>query len=266
MLIVINGAETIRKTKLTSMINTALNKISITNINGTTEDFWKEQLYISNSNHYKMQFRNVFYDYGATTDRVFPDGGDYQKLINSYQARTTEFVIISGSFSKLFVEKVTEDLKTDAMFVNITRHPSVIYVVDAAQPDPYGPYDTDIVIPMLKRRNISSLLNTVTLKRLPEVTSIKFEDIISQGKLTINNINIDVSNDYKNHNGLLTQSELLPLAVSDENVKLFNKKFQALNSTLKASTFELPTKIFEQLPENVFEKLDYSPLDLEQIF
>jgi hypothetical protein len=266
MLIILSGAETIRKTKLASRLNVELNNIAVKNVNGTTDDFWKKQLCISNANHYKMQFRNIFYDYGATHEAVFPDGGDYLKLLNSYKNRKTDTVIITGSFSKLFVEKIKADLGNNSTFINIVRHPTVIYVVDAGQPDEYGPYDTDLNVPMLKRRNISSFLNSVTLKKLNDVVSIKFEDMITTGRLTINGVNVDISNDYKNYNGLLTQLETTPSIVNQADINIFNKTFQQLNSNIKQSTFEVPDKIFEQLPEDIFSVLEYSPLILEDIY
>lgn len=266
MLIILSGAETIRKTKLASRINVTLNNIDISHVNGTSDTFWREQLHISNTNHYKMQFRNIFYDYGANTDKVFPDGGNYLELLTSYKNRKQDALVITGSFSKLFVEKIKLDLGDDSVFVNITRHPSVTYVVDAGQPDEYGPYDTDLNVPMLKRRNISSFLNSVTLKKLDDVISVKFEDIITSGYLSINGADINISDDYKNYNGLLTQIETITPVVTQANVDLFNGTFQQLNSNIKKSTFEVPDKIFEQLPENIFNILEYSPLTLENIY
>lgn len=266
MLIILSGAETIRKTKLASIINVQLNNIKINNVNGTADEFWKTQLEISNSNHYKMQFRNIFYDYGAIPDKVFKEGGDYQKLLNTYSNRTYNNMIITGSFSKLFVEKITDDLKTESAFINITRHPSVAYVIDAGQPDPHGPYDTDLNVPMLKRRNISSFLNSVSLKNIDNVNTVKFEDILTTGKITINNLDIILSNDYKNYNDMLTQEEYKKPIVDNKELLQFNNTFQHLNSSIKSSAYDVPEKIFEQLPEDVFSVLNYSPLTIEQIY
>jgi len=130
----------------------------------------------------------------------------------------------------------------------------------------HGPYDTDLNVPMLKRRNISSFLNSVTLKQLEDVISIKFEDMITSGYLNINDTTVNISKDYKNYNGLLTQPEIIPPVVNQDNVELFNKTFQQLNSSIKQSTFEVPDKIFEQLPEDIFNILEYSPLTLERIY
>ena len=197
---------------------------------------------------------------------MFSEGGDYLKLLTSYKNRENDNVIITGSFSKLFVEKIKADLGNNSTFINIIRHPSVTYVVDAGQLDEYGPYDTDLNVPMLKRRNISSFLNSVTLKKLNDVVSIKFEDMITTGCLTINGVNVDISNDYKNYNGLLTQLETTPSIVNQADINIFNKTFQQLNSNIKRSTFEVPDKIFEQLPEDIFSVLEYSPLTLEDIY
>jgi hypothetical protein len=266
MLIILSGAETIRKTKLASIINVQLNNIKIKNVNGTADEFWRTQLHISNFNHYKMQFRNIFYDYGANTDKVFKEGGDYQKLLNSYHTRKDANMVITGSFSKLFVEKITDDLKNDSTFINITRHPSISYVIDAGQPDPHGPYDTDLNVHMLKRRNISSFLNSVSLKNISHVNSIKFEDILTSGKLTVNNVDVSVLNDYKSYNNLITYEEYKKPVVNNSDLDQFNRTFQKLNSSIKVSAYDVPEKIFEQLPEDVFSILGYSPITIEEIY
>ena len=266
MLITLSGAETVRKTKLASIINVQLNNITINNVNGTADEFWRTQLAVSNTNHYKMQFRNIFYDYGASPDREFKEGGDYQKLLKSYHNRTHNNMIITGSFSKLFVEKITEDLKNESTFINIIRNPSVVYVIDAGQPDPHGPYDTDLNVAMLKRRNISSFLNAVTLANIDNVVNVKFEDILINGKLTINGVDVTLSTDYKNYNNLLVQEEYKKPVVGNNELTRFNKTFQQLNSSIKASAYDVPEKIFEQLPEDIFSVLDYNPLTIEEIY
>jgi hypothetical protein len=255
MLLVISGTETIKKSYLGYFLSSRLNFSKCNSF----DDYNNQYPF-----HYKMQFRDIFYDYGASPTVTYPEGGNYLQLIKTYQERKTDVLVITGSYSRAFVEMIANDIK-DFKVLNIIRNPSATYVIDASLTDPYGPYDNDLKVPLLKRRYISSLLNSITLKNIDIVETLKFEDILESQQLE----NIKLPSLYKNYNGYITLAEKVHLAfknsVGQEDVNSFNKVFSKLASNLKASNYNLPDKLISNLPENTFQMLGYSSLDTEQI-
>jgi hypothetical protein len=255
MLLVVSGTETIKKSYLGYFLSSQLNSI----VCESFENYANQYPF-----HYKMQFRDIFYDYGANTTVTYPEGGDYQQLIKQYRERKTETLVITGSYSKAFVEMVANDL-TDFKVLNITRNPSTTYVLDASLKDPYGPYDTELEVPLLKRRYISSLLNSVTLKNIDLVKTVKFEDMLTSQELE----NIKLPSLYKNYNDYITAAEKVHLffenKVRQADLDSFNQTFSNLSNSLKDTDYNLPDVLISRLPDDIFRMLDYIPLSIEQI-
>jgi hypothetical protein len=255
MLLVISGTETIKKSYLGYFLSSQLNSLDCDSF----DDYNNQYPF-----HYKMQFRDIFYDYGANSTVTYPEGGDYSQLIKTYQTRKTDVLVITGSYSRAFVEMIANDIENFKV-LNIIRNPSTTYVIDASLDDPYGPYDTDLKVPLLKRRYISSLLNSITLKNIDIVKTVKFEKMLETQQLE----NIKLPSLYKNYNGYITSTEKVYLtfknSVKPTDVELFNKVFSKLASNLTASNYNLPDRLISNLPENIFQMLGYDSLTTEQI-
>jgi len=251
MLIVISGCETIKKQTLAAVVNAAMNDVTVTEY--------------PLKNHLKMLFRDILYDYNATQNITYPEGGNYDQFLLDYKDSSYKNTIISGSFSRAFYEMVTRDIE-DVKFINIIRNPSVIYFVDSLTLDRSNLYDIPLNVPLLKRRNISSILNSITLKNIPEVSTIRFETVIRDRLLN----GIEVPKSYTAFNPFITVEEKLAsrhAVVTEADVARFNSVFSDLCNQLMQSDYnlELPATVFEHIPKNVFQELGYTPLTLGHI-
>jgi len=260
MLIVLSGSETIRKATLAWTITQQLNSIKHTDNN------YQQLLDNNTNNQLKMQFRAIWTDFGVKTDLIFPEGGNYKAFLSQYHTRPYPILVISGSFSKTFVNMITRDI--DKVYaINITRNPSTIYTVDSITQDT-APYNTTAGVKLLKQRNESSLIQSVILKQMSSVQTIKFENILETGMIQFGNHCIDLSS-YRSYNNVLTQYEyhtLMPrCGLGPQDVDQFNYLADNFKKILPNNRLDIPQEIAEQLPSSLFDELDYQPLSLQEI-
>ena len=168
-------------------------------------------------NHFSDIFSNPLIDYGlASGDYMFnsdrPNSGytqdhSYQSIIDRYNARTIDVITISGIFSKTFIEKIKVDLGAENVLVlNIIRNPAVCFLLNEKDDEYYiekAPWNT--TLDKMKLQN--SILTGVILKNMPDVVTIKFEDILQNQGFEINGITIPIPNGHINFNNILTQWE-----------------------------------------------------------
>lgn len=161
---------------------------------------------------------------------------------------------------------ITRDIDKVYTF-NITRNPSAIYTVDSATQDT-APYNTTAGVRLLKQRNESSLVQSVILKQMPTVQTVKFENILETGTIQIGDQTIDLSY-YRSYNNILTQDEyhnLMPkCSLSPLDVDQFNYLADNFKRVLPNNRSDIPQEIAEQLPSSLFKELDYQPLSLQEI-
>jgi hypothetical protein len=260
MLIVLSGSETIKKATIAWTITQQLNSIN------HTDDNYQQLLDNNTNNQLKMQFRAIWSDLGVETDLLFPEGGNYDAFLSQYHNRLYPILVICGSFSKTFVNMVTRDIdKVHA--INITRNPSAIYTIDSITQDT-APYNTTAGVKLLKQRNESSLIQSVILKQMPTIQTVKFENILETGMIQIGNHCIDLSC-YRSYNNILTQDEyhnLMPkCSLSPLDVEQFNYLADNFKKVLPNNRSDIPQEIAEQLPASLFKELDYRPLALQEI-
>lgn len=249
MLILLSATETVKKDQLAQELTVALN--GPVDINGT---------------HLKMLFRDIYYDYHVSNTVTFPEGGNYEQFITQYYNRPYDKYVVSGSFSRAFIELLEQDVE-ELVVLNIVRNPSATFVIDAMDTESNKSlYDVEFDIPMLKRRYISSILNSITLANMPQVQTIRWEDLVRTGTLDIAGKQITIPKPY---NDWITAQEKIAvtfnLNVDDETVHRFNTVFSRLSFSLQHSGYDLPTDIFHHIPENVFEELGYWQLELQEI-
>jgi hypothetical protein len=174
-------------------------------------------------------------------------------------------MVITGSFSRAFVESIYNDIKK-VKIINIIRNPSSTYLLDSSIIDEHGPYDNQLKVKLLKRRYISSLLNSVTLKKLPIVETVTFEDMIEEQSLD----GIPLPNEYKRYNQYITTKEKIHLTfhnkIVEDDLKNFNQVFTDLANSLSDTDFNIPETLIQNIPQNIFNELGYPLLSMDQIY
>ena len=267
MLTIISSAETTNKTMLSAFINAALNNV-VPHDNETQDAFSHRMLNLQTPFHYKMQFRAIMHDHGITDGPMFPEGGDYARFINAYTTRVCNNLVVCGNFSKTFINKVTSDIE-DVVILNITRHPTVAYLLDAAEIDPRAPYNTNMRLKRLKTRFNTAFIQQSVIRTLPNVHTIKYEDIIASGYITVRGNDITLPPYYSAYNRYITNHErdhkLRYTQLDESNVNQFNESFSTFNLEFSQNRDDVPVEIVPLLPHNMFNALDYTPINIWEI-
>lgn len=201
------------------------------------------------NNHFHHVLSDPDYDFGLipTTDILDTDAPNkeyvhphkYADLIQNYQNRTFENFVVTGVFSKAFIDKVKEDLGSENVLVlNILRNPSTAFLLNEKEPEYYTlkkPYlsrspDMDF------RKLETSLLNAVILKDVPGVINLKFEDILRDGKFTVMDTEVPIPPNYNPANEWVTWWEeeniVVKKIIGKDDVDAFNKRFGAFEPTI----------------------------------
>lgn len=229
---------------------------------------------------------------GATDmeERMQNQADIYAKIINDYNTRAADqpYLIVTGSFSKVFIEKFRQDLGADNVLVlNITRNPSAMYLMhfstdmpadfdDANKNDPttelapriFDASNSAKYSDSYSRHFFFNIVNSITVSQLPYAVNVKFEDIIRDGGFTFKGVRIPV--EYTAFNNWITTKEndklsANPSDLTDVNVNAANQSFSSFvdlrqiadQSKLKT---DVPDFSNSNFPGNFFTPLGYSPL------
>lgn len=221
-------------------------------------DFYQNIVLEGNKNNH---IKNAFGDLDLTLGLSENDNvlGKYDDIVNLYKNKTLEHVVLSGSFSKASVQKLRELIGTDLVVLNITRNPSSAYIVDDSHTNKSQVIDNfpgDLGIWLFQ-----SLISSIHLKDLDYTTTVKYEDILVNKKLTFNGVTVNLP-EYENYNDIISvydNTNIIP------NVSQVRKdSLPNLNTWLSDMT-KAPNTITQNLPTNFFASLDYVPLDYNTI-
>jgi|APGre2960657404_1045060.scaffolds.fasta_scaffold00416_8 hypothetical protein len=187
-------------------------------------DLGESILSLNKNNHFSDIFASPLADYGLISgDELFQSNREdkgymqthtYQSILDMYSSRPFENIVISGIFSKTFIERIKVDLGAENVTVlNIIRNPAVCFLLNEKDNEYYtekAPWSTfyDYV-----KLQYSTVTGTI-LKNMSGVITIKFEDIIRDGYFTLNNININIPDNHESYNGIITKWEkdnIIPL-------------------------------------------------------
>ena len=256
-------------------------------------------------NHYNNTFCEPLMDLG-----IFPDQGmfetnrdsgscyphTYADLLSRYNSRLVENHVITGSFSRTFIERVKQDLGAENVkVINITRNPSVSFLLNEKDEDYFANSSNrsknDEYTKLLK-----SILNTIILKNTAGVETYKYEDIISNGSFIFNGVTIPMPFEYTNYNGILNvweKDNWIPLnIVTPEQLSAKNAEFSNFDVIIDIENKNDPSiiehrkltdtevldavnawfgtnvtveQIRSTIPSNLFDALGYTPLTYEQV-
>lgn len=236
-------------------VTTLIEELNGKYIVDSIDQFLTKQILDANKyNHYYNDYVDIFNDYGITTTDGFERSID--DVVHMYNSKSVKHQVISGVFSKNFIDKIRKILGVNNVYVlNIMRNPSVSYVLDDTEQQVAELNNTDITIGEVVYSN--ALTNNI-LQTLNYVNTMKYEDIIRNGNITINDILIDLPMLVK-YNQYITEDEKSQLdndkSIRKEQLAKFNEVFQNLNSFNDYVT----------LPNNLFSALGYEPLSYSDI-
>jgi len=250
-------------------------------------------------NHFNGVFLDLAYDYGLTdinefsidtTDTVLLHPHTYNDVLENYKNRICDTHVITGIFSKAFIDKIRADLGVqNVTALNIIRNPSTCILLNPKTDEYYEDPSKERTIESDNLKLMRSLENAIVLSDVDYVTTIKFEDIITTGKFMVNGVEVGVPDGYTNYNGILTQWEkenIIPLNLvlkadlEKENLDLENyiathyipvvdegvlNFLNNLRTIPFQSLDELHAVLLAKCPVNVFERLGYTPLSYDEI-
>jgi hypothetical protein len=200
-------------------------------------DLSESILSITKNNHFSDIFAKPLADFGLMSgDELFQTNREnkgylqihtYQSILDMYGSRPFENIVISGIFSKTFIERIKVDLGAENVkIINIIRNPAVCFLLNEKDDDYYAekaPWSTALDQIKLQLSTITGVI----LKNMPGVITLKFEDIIRDGCFTLNNITVSVPAVHESYNGILTKWEkdnIIPLN------KVTREQFDANNA------------------------------------
>ncbi len=222
---------------------------------------------ITNLPDYKIENQNF----------LFRDRNSYSEIIEN--AKKKPFTLITGSFSKCFIDDVIGDLGLDNVKVlNVVRNPSVSFLLNYRSEDFFNSEiekkDNDL-------NYVEGYVSSVILQKLNYVETIKFEDIISSGFISINGTKVHLTYEYEKYNSLITKKErfklmshndLSKINLQKNNSMMLDFKLEHLNSLNvydkepeELRNDDLTPEQFEKVPKNFFSPFNYEPLTYEQI-
>lgn len=209
--------------------------------------------------HVGHYFDNIFEDTGAGPSTVETTDEDYN---TEWTAMMAELLpdginVITGVFAPFYINKLTAEYTGDVKVINITRNPSIAYLFDDSYKE-YSAADTagvEVNLANVGGMLLSALVNNVLVGEMPGVSTIKFEDIITNGTITVDGTPI-VVDEFVNFNGNITEYEqenLDTLVATDKDLAAFEAIFQDLSV------------VHANLPANVYTALNYEPIDYATI-
>jgi hypothetical protein len=242
-------------------------------------------------NHFYAVFIDLLYDFGITNVLDFSDTENapalrhphnYASVLENYKNRLGTTHVITGIFSKGFIDRIKTDIGAENVIaLNIIRNPSASTLLHKKSSDFYADPGKELTVEQDLEKLQQSIINSVMLARSPDVITIKFEDIITAGKFTVNGIDISLPVGYEKYNDYLTNWEkenVVPQnLVSAEEVEAMNQhlttwgtntftaeKIDAFNG-LTGSSFTTSDITRLNVPQNIFNELGYTPLSSDEI-
>jgi hypothetical protein len=260
-----DGIEILRRFDELSATTHSINSRVVRDPKQLLEDTWYGPQRV------KLAFGMIDKDYDVLLENAINKEVDdaivnnlYQHIINLYNTRDLPNLVISGSFSKYYVDKFRSDLGAqNVTVINITRNPSTVYyrhfgVEDnefsappegAELPRTFDGTNSTKFSRGYSRSFLMGLINNATLKNLDYVTTVKYEYLVSRKKITVNGL--DVALDI--HKDSLRE---LPVPdISEETITIVNQFLSNVNDS----------RLGNNIPKNLFTSLGYEPLTLNQL-
>lgn len=300
MLVILNGMSGTSQLKIAMAVSIALNNFSRYNIGGYIVDFTKrpievydragilvhrynhdntegvdtlsalpngqftidainnfEKEQIINANKMNHLYDSFFNDFDSGNESY---DGNVNDIITAYKNKKTKVHVISGIFSKSFIEKMQKELgKQNVTICNIIRNPSISFlydedpIVETKMLEEFGVDDVKIGILLC-----TSILSAIELSKLDYVKTVRFEDLIATNTININNKDIELPM-CEAYNSFITKYEKEQLQWLATSRKDSLNKVNEIFSNLRSYNSQ------KDLPNNLFQELGYEPMTYDQI-
>ena len=237
--------------------------------------------------HYFGKFVSICYDlgigaYGVPVIPWLPENdpiGDtyhyptsYESVLQRYRESKLDYHVITGSFGKAFIDRIRNDIGAENVIVyNILRNPSVAFSLHTRIPN-FTSNQVDMPEQWHMNKLYDSIYNSAILKQDPSIITVRFEDMISTKQFIVDGTNVGLYLDYDAATNWLTRYEaanILPnVPVTEEMVTEFNQSISPCYLVTLGNPIEdgvCKADVSQGTPWNLFEKLGYEPLTLEQI-
>jgi hypothetical protein len=250
-------------------------------------------------NHFYAIFIDLLHDLSITDTLDFSDSANpsdptlrhphtYADVLENYKNRLGTTHVITGIFSKGFIDKIKNDIGAENVIaLNIVRNPSVCSLIHEKSVDYYANPEKDITPEIDAAKLEQSLANAAILAQASEITTLRFETIIQDGKFTVNGVEVSVPDGYSPANEWLTTWEndnVIPLKiVSEQTLDSLNTQLQHyasrkvaglteegvahINSlrSIPITMDEIKARLTANMPENLFAVMGYEPLTIDDI-
>lgn len=218
-------------------------------------------------NHYSTKFaEDVMYDFVNFSESEESWPGLFASVVNEYQNRQNDVMVISGSFAKRIVDKFKTAIGAENVTaINVIRNPSAAYLCNYRPADFYdeNPGERE----SHEKRLRLSLLNAAYLKKDDAIQTIKFEDIMQTGHFDILDRTVYLPGEYAPGNEFVTNYERRDIQ-SDQGLAEFNQFYtnfkESAISTSNESNPEAIAAAALSLPNDIFSELGYTPLTYDQ--
>lgn len=221
--------------------------ISDNHIIGLAEDIFEQVKY--KHNHFR-DMSDPGFSLGADKEINEEFENEYTTFLNWYavEKEKKEVVVIAGSFSPYFIQQAQKDINENIQVLNITRHPTVAYLLDDSDAEELD--DTFSSVKFMGEQYFSSIINNIIIpKMIPNTITVKFEHLIKSNYITIDDVEVNIEN-FESINGITTTFEEREVIRS-----IPSPKFDEVDNLVAALTnmHEISTN----LPNNLYEALGY---------
>jgi hypothetical protein len=223
--------------------------------------------------HYASIFAQIGKEYGLVDaknyqENIYKQPHTFQDVVDTYNNRTIDTFTISGTFNKTFIDDMRNEIGTENVSAfNLVRHPTVCYALHWA-PRAYFEKNTTYTRAFHKEKLIRSILCSASLTRYPDITTIKFEDYLKTGSITINGTTVDLPGGHTPYNAWITEYEKSQIPYIWTEQPEWNEK--PGDSSNIPAIFAAWDNVFtsfrnasgnSQMPDNITEMMGYSPID-----
>ena len=248
------------------------------------KDIFEDGIKVS---HYIDTFVSLDYEFGITDTPIFvkhpntnlKHAHTFEDVVNGIKNSPLEVKVITGTFGSAFLDMIKEALPSEEIHVvNIIRNPSVSWLMNKKPETKWlrepNPHLTEFID---NERFYDALINAIEIGKRSDVSTIRFEDMMVSGKLSMTpDIEISVRDDYRASNQWISVYEsAMNILMSDDEFAPFNAK--ALNYTFEQfyapsedldeeELYGMPrdqmmAKAATHFPKNLFADLGYEPVD-----